>query len=243
MNHDGENWYDEDSEVFIRYGACFVPKREEHICAIVDACKKYDAPLVYDICCGGGEISKAILASNDSASLIALDNSERMLIETTAALREFSNRARVEGFDLQKFESLDEFPAPHIVLSSLAVHHLSDERKQELFMFLGKKIRRSGSFILSDLFEPEQTDNRIIFAEQWNRAVREASQVTFGDDRAFVAFQELDWNHYSDPNPDPIDKPAKLSQHIEWLKAAGFIKPELLVFYAGHGTILARNTA
>ncbi|WP_172331661.1 class I SAM-dependent methyltransferase [Mangrovicoccus sp. HB161399] len=243
MNHDGEKWYDEDSEVFIKYGACFAPRREETIRTIIDVCKKYDAPFIYDLCCGGGEMSKAILASNDSVSLVALDNSERMLIETKTALRDFSDRASVAKFDLQEFESLHEYPAPHIVLSSLAVHHLSDERKRELFIFLGRKIRRGGSFILSDLFEPEQADNRIIFEEQWNRSVREASQVTFGDERAFVAFEDLDWNHYGDPNPDPIDKPAKLSQHFEWLKAAGFTNVELLMFFAGHGTIRATNAA
>ncbi len=125
------------------------------------------------------------------------------------------------------------------VTCSLALHHLTDEGKAILFRAIGKRLAPAGSFILADMFVPATESAARLWGKEWDDVVRSQSLDTFGDDRAFLEFQRLDWNHYLDPNPDEYDRPSSIIEHIDWLKAAGLADIDIHYFRAGHGIVSA----
>ncbi|AFY58110.1 methylase involved in ubiquinone/menaquinone biosynthesis [Rivularia sp. PCC 7116] len=110
---------------------------------------------ILELGCGTGELSKKILNRCRDAQIIALDYSPRMI--------EFAQKKMVEagyqqwsGLEAdfgewannpEKFDIGTEFDA---CVSSLAIHHLSDEMKAKLFQRIAKSLRKGGSFWNAD---------------------------------------------------------------------------------------------
>lgn len=69
--------------------------------------------------------------------------------------------------------------------------------------------------------------------------VASASAQLFGDSRALAAFERSGWNHYRLTQPDPLDKPSSVSDHLQWLREAGFQGVDVAWLYAGHAIFTA----
>ena len=92
-----------------------------------------------------------------------------------------------------------------------------------------------GEGLLSaDLIEPESLLGRDVAARGWDDAVRRRSLELDGDLKAFEFFQDDAWNYFSDPEPDPIDRPSALLDQLKWLEAAGLADVDVHWLKAGH---------
>lgn len=80
-----------------------------------------------------------------------------------------------------------------------------------------------------------------VAAQQWDDAVRERSLSRRRDLVAFEYFQRSNWNLYSDPNPDPVDKPSPLYDQLNWLEKAEFIDVDAYWMKAGHAIFGGRK--
>jgi len=60
-----------------------------------------------------------------------------------------------------------------------------------------------------------------VAADAWDEAVRRRAMEIDGTLDAWAQFQALDWNMYRATEPDPIDKPSSVFEHLRWLEAAG----------------------
>ena len=58
---------------------------------------------------------------------------------------------------------------------------------------------------------------------------------------AMEQFRELQWNFYSDPDPDPIDQPSRLFDLLRWLEEAGLVDADVHWMRAGHAILSARK--
>ncbi len=240
---EGAGWSEDDSAAFIELGASFTPARElqhEIVCRLLDGAPP-PARLV-ELCCGAGDLARAVLGRFPHARLLALDGSPAMLERTRAACAAAGARLTVRPFDLAATDWRRLEPAPDAVYSSLAVHHLDGEGKRRLFRDISGLLRPGGRFVLADIVMPADAAGLRIAAEDWEAEVARRSRARHGDDRDLQRFRELHWNFFRWPD-DPVDRPSSVAEHLSWLAQAGFEAVDLHWMLAGHAIFSARRPA
>ncbi|MGK7945653.1 MAG: trans-aconitate 2-methyltransferase [Microcystaceae cyanobacterium] len=132
-----------------------LPHYDEMLNALT-ACIPTTASRILELGCGTGELSLKLLNHCPDAHLVALDYSPRMIDFTREKLLQAQLEQRVTliqgDFGAWAKGDLSEaigtgFDA---CVSSLAIHHLTDEMKQELFVCIGKNIKQGGCFWNAD---------------------------------------------------------------------------------------------
>jgi tRNA (cmo5U34)-methyltransferase len=189
---------------------------------------------------GSGALASYLLAEKPDVSVVALDKSPAMLAELARLQAEYPQRISIREFDLAASEWRSTLSSHNCVISSLALHHLTHDEKRFLFRDVFRHISDAGRFMIADIIEPRTDIARRNYALQWDEAVQKLSAERFGDGRAFPEFVRLQWNHFFDPHPDPVDMPAPLLDRLDWLTDAGFHNVDVHWLYAGH-TILSAD--
>lgn len=228
-------WDETDSQEFIDSGHIFVPDREEQIATMLDLIPDPGEGLLVDLCCGAGPLTAALLERFPRARVLAMDLSLTMLEHVAwTTLDEHRERLQTRQFDLAD-SSWRSFPEPvHAFVSSLAIHHLDGEGKRQLFCDLSAALAPGGAVVIADLVQPASPGGQSLAAKAWDEAVRRRSLEIAGDLGPYRVFQEERWNHYADPDPDPIDRPSPLINQLQWLAEAGLIGVEAHWLKAGH---------
>jgi tRNA (cmo5U34)-methyltransferase len=228
-------WREDDSRHFIEYAQFFVPDREEQLRIIAELAAPTDATgHVIDLCCGDGAVSSALLERCKGITVHGYDGSPLMLQRARENLARFGERFKARAFDISAAD-WHKLPQPlQAVVSSLAIHHLDAPDKQRLFQVVAPSLVPGGVFIVADIMLPASAAGRRLWAGSWDEFVRERSLRTRGDLKPFERFEELKWNYYSDPAPDPIDQPSRIVDQLAWLDAAGFVEIDVHWMKAGH---------
>ena len=227
-------WAERDSQAFIDYGRYFVPEREEQIaiiCELVGA--GAERRRVLELCCGEGLLARALLARFPHAIVTAYDGSPEMLERARQNLAAFAPRFEMRQFDLAAHDwrarAGEQFDA---VVSSLAIHHLDGAQKQTLFRDVYALLAPGGVFVIADVVEPAHARGRESAARAWDAAVRRRALALDGHLAAYDFFTRDGWNLYR--HPDPMDKPSRLLDQLNWLAAAGFADVDVHWLQAGH---------
>ena len=92
-----------------------------------------------------------------------------------------------------------------------------------------------------DLIEPPSGFFWNIAGKQWDSSVAADSERLYGSLEALDAFVATSWNHFTATPPDPVDMPSAISDHIEWLRNAGFRNIDVPWAYAGHAVIVGQR--
>lgn len=143
-----------------------------------------------DLGCGDGRMLALVRSRHPAASAVGLDNSEPMLAR---AADRFPADPLVELREQQLDRPLRVEGPFDAVVSGLAVHHLEDERKRELFGEVQTLLAPGGVFANLDL-------------------VKSASPHTHERFRREIGRSE----------DDPSDRLADLGEQLGWLRDAGF---------------------
>ncbi len=107
---------------------------------------------ILELGCGTGELTKKLCEHYPKARIIAIDYSPRMLAVCRKKLKSFGDQVRLIEGDFAH----TEFPRGcDVVISTLAIHHLTDPQKLELFKKIYSVLKREGWFVNGDvvLFE------------------------------------------------------------------------------------------
>lgn len=240
---DQPQWNEADTDAFLADGNIFVPRREEQISVVIH--RLFDGALrpltIFELCSGEGLLTKAILNADHDVRVVAFDASPGMLKATWKSAAENADRLTVQGFRLENRNWRTGAGAADAVVSSLAVHHLDADGKAALFRDLLELLTPGGIFVLADLIDPTSEAVRKGYARQWESEVEQRSLALRGDRSGLERFRALDWNHYDPRVPDPLDKPSQLLEQMDWLRAAGFVKIDLLWCVAGHAILSAEK--
>jgi len=238
-NNTTDRWSESDSQIFLNHSEVFVPGRAEQLASLLHLipAQADEACTIVELAAGGGILARAILERFPACHYVALDGSEVMRDHLSRSLAMFGNRLEVRPFELEEQDWRVALPAPlRCVLSSLAVHHLSDEGKRQLFKDISERLEPGGALLLADIVKPATPHIAELFARQYDDIVRAQSVATYGDLRGYESFQELKWNYfiydYADPNS--YDKPSLLSDQLLWLREAGFGMADCFWMQAGH---------
>lgn len=177
---------------------------------------------VLDLGAGTGMMSCFVRAAHPSCELVLLDSAARMLDEARAALQ--APAAFMLG-DLRDGLPAGPFDA---VVSALAIHHLSDEEKQDLFGRIRDALRAGGVFVNAEhVAAPCATLEG--HYERWH----ERSSLQLGTDQREWAAAEERMSH---------DRRAAVATQLSWLAGAGFAEVDCLFKRYGFAVLFARRS-
>ena len=229
-------WQEDESQVFLRYGPLFVPRREEQIevvRSLIPAQSDEEFNIV-ELGAGDGALASVVMESFPGCTYLALDGTATMRERLEALPEAREARLEVADFDLAESGWRSRLPRPlRCALASLIVHHLDADGKQ-LFSDMASRLEPGGALIIADLVEPESPPARNAYARQWDQDVEERVRASGEGREALDLFRNDRWNFYADPNPDPYDQPSPLPDQLNWLQDAGFSKVDCFWMYAGH---------
>jgi tRNA (cmo5U34)-methyltransferase len=235
-------WNEDDSQTFIDYGRYFVPERETQFQIIRDLIPGQQEPFhLLELGCGDGLLAETVLAHFAACTVHGYDGSVEMLRQARHRLARYDNRFETRIFDLADDSWRQSSWNPLAVVSSLVIHHLDSQQKQDLFEDIYRMLTRGGAFIIADLIQPTSKAGLRVAADAWDVAVRRRAKDLDGNESGFEQFVHEKWNLYR--YPDPSDKPSGLFEQLKWLEAAGFIEIDVHWLKAGHAIFGGRKRA
>ena len=163
---------------------------------------------VLDLGAGTGLTAGLVAARYENAAITLVDIAGKMLDEAKTRLAFHHNTCE---FITADYSEIDTFFRPRdVIISSLSIHHLTDTAKQKLFKTIFCHLRENGIFINADqvLGETEEIEN--VYRQKWLEQVRGNRATDTELSAALERMQE--------------DRMSPLSQHIQWMKDAGFMQ-------------------
>jgi tRNA (cmo5U34)-methyltransferase len=239
VNETSNQWSEGDSEIFIDLGEIFVPGRTEQtetLLRLIPA-RTDEQFTIVELAAGEGALAQAILEGFPACHYFAYDGSEVMRQHMRERLTQFSERLEIRPFELAEQDWRNSLPAPlRCVVSSLSIHHLFDEEKQQLFRELADHLEPGGALLVADIIRPATQWIADLFAQQYDDIVRRQSLMVRGDLSGFEQFQQRKWNYFLHDyhSVDTNDHPSCLSDQLEWLREAGFSVVDCFWMQAGH---------
>ncbi len=162
---------------------------------------------ILDLGCGDGRLTALVLEARPNVSeAIAVDVSPPMLAK---ARERFAgdDRARVFEHDLaDNLKPLGEFD---LIVSGFAIHHLDDERKQELFAEVARQLRPGGVFANLEVIASATPELHAAFRTAVGR--------------------EQD---------DPTDQLVAVDTQLEWMRDAGLQQVDCLWRWRGFALLV-----
>lgn len=161
---------------------------------------------ILDLGAGTGLLAAALLAELPEASLVLLDEAPQMLGQARERLAKFDGQVEVVVADLRA-------PLPpgpfDVIASALAIHHLSDSDKADLYQRAAAELAPGGVLVNAEqVAGPTPAQDRR-YRERWEAHVRSAG----GDDEMLAAAAER----------MSIDLPAPVDAQLAMLRAAGLV--------------------
>jgi len=111
-----------------------------------------DAELRFaDIGAGNGTLGEVLLEAFPRAELVSLDVNPAMIAAGEQRLARFGERSRFVEFDFGSATWPDDAAGPFdAIVSSRAIHHVSDEQKRVIFGWIYHRLRTGGWFLNYD---------------------------------------------------------------------------------------------
>lgn len=194
-------------------------KYEEIITALINAIpfQTSDDFRVLDLGCGTGNISAMIKEKYPKASITCLDIAENMIEKTKKKLADYSDTDFVVADFLSYDYPLEKYD---LVVSSLAIHHLEDTGKKELYRKVYSCLRAGGVFYNADPVLGSSTDLTILnhgVWVSWLESKMSREEVDAVLDRV-----------------NRQDIPAVLMDQLSWLGDCGFVDVDVVWKYYGY---------
>ena len=164
---------------------------------------KVTSPIILDLGAGTGLLSEFIMQKFPSASLHLLDESTEMLSKA---------RIRLEKYNPKIFVQPMTAPLPisgtHAIISSLAIHHLTNEDKRDLFRRIFQALIPGGVFINGE---------QILGKNDWQQKLFEDTHLdsarALGSDEEEIKVAKERMSY---------DRCATLKDQVLWLQEIGF---------------------
>ncbi len=196
-----------------------LPHYDEMLNAIAH-CIPSTSRRILELGCGTGELSLKILKRCPDAEIIALDYSPRMINFAQSKMAQAGYENRWKGIEAdfgewanypEKFDIGTSFDA---CVSSLAIHHLTDEMKSNLLKLIGQSLSAGGCFWDADPILAESPALSNVYKE-----AREEWANQQGISLAEVPARMGTSSTYGYSSQDQL---ASLEDHLQMLVNAGF---------------------
>jgi tRNA (cmo5U34)-methyltransferase len=183
-----------------------------------------DAPIrVLDLGAGTGLFSQHVLQKYPNATFTLTDVAAKML---EVAEQRFTDQAGRFEFVVEDYRNLQVVEDFDLVISSLSIHHLTDEEKKRLCQQIHAALRRDGVFVNVDQIKGETEYLQNLYWELWLRHVR-ASGASEEQIRESIERRTT------------YDQDAFLADQLQWLREAGFKNVDCVYRHTFVGVFLA----
>jgi trans-aconitate methyltransferase len=169
---------------------------------------------ILELGCGTGELTRKVLDRFPQAYVVAVDYSARMLSEAQRKLKRYGNRLDLKRGDFAKVKFPEDLD---VVISTLAIHHLTDPQKLELFKKIFQHLRCESWFANGDVTLFESNRHALLPLQ-----IREEEAVSQG-----YKLNVLDEETASGSG----DFPSPLKTQLNLLEIAGFQKIDVIWKY------------
>lgn len=123
-----------------------IPFMDIYYNAAVELTKQYNNPKILDLGAGTGILTQLLLDIHPNSPITLVDMSHEMLEKARQKFSSVNNFKYIENNYLTM-----KFPENYdIIISSLSIHHLSDEEKQLLYKKIYDYLNEGGVFINAD---------------------------------------------------------------------------------------------
>lgn len=165
-----------------------------------------------DLGAGTGAASRAILARYPGSSAILADFSAQMMAAGERLMEQFTGRYRMVELDLTTGVWPDSIPAQvDAIVTSMCVHHLTDERKRALFAEIFDHLVPGGWYLNYDpVAAPDKSVEQV-----WERAADREDPEAAHRRRHRTQEQQARWENH-------VRYIIPLDQQLGYLRAAGF---------------------
>jgi tRNA (cmo5U34)-methyltransferase len=180
---------------------------------------------ILDVGAGTGLMSAFFQEKYPNAKITLVDISADMLKKA---------EERFEGNENISFLNADfatvDLPENHydLVVSGLAIHHLPDQLKQQLFGKIKKTLRAGGWFINADQVLGETGLAEKLYTENWKNHVQQHPDLT--EEEKQSAFERI-----------KVDIMAPLAAQLAWMQAAGMKNANCYYQYYNFVVFAANN--
>jgi tRNA (cmo5U34)-methyltransferase len=209
-------------DYFVEKSDLIIPNRQEQLDFLVDLFPwQWDEPIrVLDLGAGYGAVAEAIVHRYYRATVTCVDGSEAMMRHARPRLAKYSEQVQLLLRDLADPDWQAGLSGPfHATVSAIALHHLTDERKQQLCQEVFALLAPGGLFLNDDVVETPPFFQEH-FASLADRAIQEREKKRIGvlrsieEIRAERAARMRSAGQHSHVAP--------LSAQLDWWRAAGF---------------------
>ena len=161
---------------------------------------------VLELGCGSGNLSELVKSSFPNSMLFLVDLSEKILQSCRSRLgSDNSIQYLQEDFSKVHFEA----QSFDLVVSSIAIHHLADEGKFDLFSKVYEWLRTGGILAYSDQFSAVTQDMYGKHIQKWF------------DDASAQGLPIEKWNQWMEHQREH-DHHTPLEKQMNWMKQIGF---------------------
>jgi tRNA (cmo5U34)-methyltransferase len=161
---------------------------------------------VLDLGAGTGSFAAHVAAVYPNARFVLMDVADKMLDVARERFSGNGDRFTFEVADYRHLEGKEEYD---LVVSSLSIHHLTDEEKAGLFKSIYGVLKPAGAFINIDQIRGETESLRRL---NWNRWLNHVQSSGATEEQIQASIKRR----------MTYDKDALLSDQVNWLKQAGF---------------------
>jgi tRNA (cmo5U34)-methyltransferase len=209
--------FEEEAHKFDRIIQQLIPYYDEMLQALVAAIpfeKDYSIQ-VLDLGCGTGTLAQHILNAFPQAHITCLDFSEQMIEMAQSKLANFS-RVNYVVRDFRQYVPTDSY---HVIVSSLALHHLvTDDEKKAFYQKIHESLLPGGCFYNADVVLGASEHLQSVYIERWKAFM----QCQISEDE----IENVWLRKYSDE-----DRPAQLMKQLTWLSDIGYRNVDVLWKY------------
>lgn len=181
------------------------------------------SPNILDIGAGTGLFSSFILRKFPQANLTLIDLSEKMLEVAKERLKDISKVTYIiDDYTKYKFEQKYD-----IVISSLSIHHLSDEEKRQLYGNIYTILNKDGVFVNADQVLGGTPYIESLYKNDWKYKVENSG---LSQEEIHSAYERT-----------KLDKMSLLDDQLNWLKDLGFKDVDCVYKYFNFVVLFGRK--
>jgi len=209
-------------DYFVEKSDLIIAKRQEQLSFLVDLFPwQWDEPIrVLDLGAGYGAVTEMVLHRYYQATVLCVDGSEAMLEHARPRLAKHGAQVQLVLKDLADPAWHAGLSGPfHAAVSAIALHHLTDERKQQLCREVFDLLVPGGLFLNDDVVEAPPFFQEH-FSSLADRAIQEQEKERAG---VLRSIEEIRAERAARMRPaGQRSHIAPLSSQLDWWRAAGF---------------------
>lgn len=184
---------------------------------------KRETPTVLDIGAGTGIFSSFVKEKYPNARMTLIDLSEKMMDVAKERFNHYEDIQYVVS-DYTEYEFKQKFD---LIISSLSIHHLSDEEKRKLYKTSFSLLAHDGIFINADQVLGSTPCIEKLYKNDWKNKIEQSG----------LSKEEIE-AAYDRTN---LDQMATLEEQIGWLKESGFVDVDCIYKYFNFVVLFGRK--